>query len=256
MTRPLRIAAWQCASRPGDVAGNLARLDAATARAAAAGADVLVTPEMFVTGYDIGAERTRALAEPADGPIRAAVAALTERHGVAIAYGYPELLPDGRIANAAQLVDGGRVAGAYRKTHLFGELDASRFAPGSELPVFALRGHRVGMLICYDVEFPEAVRALALAGAEAVLAPTANMVPYQLVSTVVVRSRAYENGVAVAYANYCGAEGAQTYAGLSTICGPDGSVLALAAAHGEQLLVADAAGEGPPYLRDRRGDLY
>ncbi|MER7798612.1 carbon-nitrogen hydrolase family protein [Microbacterium sp. NPDC096154] len=257
MSRPLRIAAWQCPSRPGDVAGNLARLDAACARAAGEGADVLVTPEMFVTGYDIGAARTRELAEPADGPIFHAVAALTRRHGVAVVYGYPEALEGGGIANAAQLIDDGWAVGGHRKAHLFGGLDSERFVPAVERPAtFELRGRRVGILICYDVEFPEAVRALALAGAEAVLVPTANMVPYEIVSEVVVRARAYENGVTVAYANYCGTEGDQAYAGLSTICGPDGAVLGLAPAEGEQLIVADAAGQRAPYLRDRRGDLY
>lgn len=259
---PLRVAVWQCASLPGDVAGNLARLEAACERAAAEGAHVLVTPEMFVTGYDIGAERTRALAEPADGPIAAAVAEITRRTGVAVAYGYPELLLDGAVANAAQLIDGGRVVGAHRKAHLFGGLDTERFAPATERPAaFEFRGRRIGMLICYDVEFPEAVRSLALDGAEAVLVPTANMVPYEIVSTVLVRARAYENGVALAYANYCGTEsfeggGEQVYAGLSTVCGADGSVRALAAAEGEELLIADLTGDPQPYLRDRRGDLF
>ncbi|WP_309067451.1 nitrilase-related carbon-nitrogen hydrolase [Microbacterium sp.] len=248
----LRLAVWQCPSSPGDVAGNLARLADAAARAAQGGADVLVTPEMFVTGYDVGPVAGMA----PDGEVFAAVASITRRTGVAITYGFPELLPDGRIANTAQLVDDGRLVGAYRKTHMFGDLDSSRFVPGSGFPVFELRGHRVGMLICYDVEFPETVRALALAGAAVVLAPTANMVPFELVSTVLVRARAYENGIALAYANYCGTEGAQVYAGLSTICGPDGTVQALAAADGEALLIADAIGDPAPYLRDRRPDLY
>lgn len=256
MSRPLRVAVWQCASLPGDVAGNLARLADAASRAASAGADVLVTPEMFVTGYDIGASRTAELAEPADGPIFEAVGGITRRSGVAVAYGYPEVLPGGGVANAAQLVDDGRAVGRHRKVHLFGGLDSERFTPGERPAAFEFRGRRVGMLICYDVEFPEAVRALAADGAEAVLVPTANMVPYELVSTVLVRARALENGVTVAYANYCGAEGAQVYAGLSTVCGPDGAVLALAAADGEELLVADLVGEGQPYLRDRRPELY
>jgi predicted amidohydrolase len=257
MPRPLRIAAWQCPSAPADVPGNLARLAEAAQRAAAGGADVLVTPEMFVTGYDIGIERTRALAEAPDGPVFEAVAELTRCTGVAIVYGFPERLPDGRIANAAQLVDDGAAVGGHRKAHLFGGLDSERFAAATAPPAaLAFRGHRVGLLICYDVEFPEAVRALAAQGAEAVLVPTANMAPYELVSTVLVRARALENGVTVAYANYCGTEGAQTYAGLSTVCGPDGAVLALAAAEGERLLFADAAGAAAPYLRDRRPDLY
>lgn len=230
--RGLRVAVWQCGSLPGDIAGNLARLATAAERV---DADVLVTPEMFLTGYDVGAVPGL---DPA-GPEFAAVAEVTRRTGVAIAYGYPEALPGGGIANAAQLVDGGTSVGRYRKAHLFGDLDATRFAPGSDFPVFELRGRTVGMLICFDVEHPEAVRALAAAGAEVVLVPTANMAEYPTVSTALVPAHAREAGVAIAYANYSGTEGALDYAGLSTIVGPDGSALVLAAADGEALLAAE-----------------
>ena len=228
----MRVAVWQCASAPGDVAANLARLEDAAVRA---DADVLVTPEMFLTGYDVGPVAGLA----PDGPEFEAVAAISRRTGVAIVYGYPEALAGGGVANAAQLVDGGASAGRYRKQHLFGSLDADRFAAGCGSSVLSLRGRRVGMLICFDVEHPATVSALAAAGAEVVLAPTANMAEYASVSTELVPAHARESGVAIAYANYCGAEGSLEYAGLSTIVGPDGSALALAATDGEALLVAE-----------------
>lgn len=255
---PLRVALWQCESRPLDVAGNLARLEEACIRAAAEGADVLVTPEMVTTGYDIAPADTRRLAEPADGPTARAVAAISRATGVAVAYGYPELGTAGEVYNAAQLVDGDRRLGGHRKLHLFGDLDRARFAPGTALPeVVSLRGHHVGMLICYDVEFPEATRHLALAGAGTILVPTANMVEYDIVPTIVLRTRSYENAVFLAYANYVGQEGTLTYGGLSVITSPQGTVLAQAGRH-EQLIVAELSRDAAPntYLADRRADLF
>jgi predicted amidohydrolase len=254
----LRVAVWQCVSHPLDVAGNLARLERACERAAAAGCDVLVTPEMFTSGYDIAPDATRRLAEPADGPTARAVAAISARTDVAVAYGYPELGPAGEIYNAAQLVDRDRVLGRHRKLHLFGDLDMARFTPGGALPeVISLRGQPVGMLICYDVEFPEATRHLALAGAKAILVPTANMVEYDVIPKVVVRARSYENSIYLAYANYVGEEGTLTYGGLSVISTPQGTVLAQGGRH-EQLLVCqlelDTAHHS--YLAARRSDLF
>lgn len=253
---PLTVAVWQCRSRPLDVPGNLRRLEDASRGAAAAGADVLVAPEMFTTGYDIAPEDTRRLAEPADGPTARRVGEISAATGIAIAYGYPELGSGGEIYNAVQLLDGERVVAHHRKLQLFGDLDRVRYTPGEGLaPVAELRGHPVGLLICYDVEFPETVRGLALAGARTVLVPTANMAEFDLVPTVLVRARAYENGVGVAYANFCGTEGTLEYGGLSTVCAGDGTVVALAGRE-EDLLVArlvpvvDSA-----FLADRRDDI-
>lgn len=255
----MRVALLQTVSRPHDVAGNLARLAEACA---AADADLLVTPEMFLTGYDIGADAVAALAEPADGPSADAVAAIARTSGTAVLYGYPER-HGGRVANAVALVgpDGTRLAG-YRKTHLFGALDRACFTASDTPPAVATwNGWGLGLLVCYDVEFPETVRALALAGADAVLVPTANMLPYDHVPRVLVPARAWENQVYVAYANWCGTEGSLTYGGLSCVAGPDGAVVR--AGRDPELLVAEldrsalaVSRRANPYLADRRPDLY
>lgn len=256
MVSPLRVAVWQCVSRPTDVEDNLARLGAACAEVAGR-ADVLVTPEMFVTGYAIGREETRRLAEHPDGPIARRVADITRSTGVAVLYGYPELGTGGELYNAARLVDHGEVRGHHRKLHLFGDLDRDRFTPGRQRPqAVDLRGHRVGLLICYDVEFPETTRWLAAQRAVAALVPTANMADYDLVPTVLVRARAYESGLFVAYANYAGREGPVEYGGLSTLCAPDGTVLA-AAGRGEEMVVHELVSDaGVAYLADVRRDLF
>ena len=205
----LHIALWQT-PHPAGTAEALQRLDAACAQARAQGAGLLVTPEMFLTGYAIGAERVAAQAEPADGRLAQAVAAMAQRHGMGIVYGYPERHPDGRPFNATQFIDadGTRLMN-YRKTHLFGDLDRAQFCAGDAASqVFEHRGWKLGLLICYDVEFPEAVRGLALQGADAVLVPTANMEPFDEVQRVLLPARALENSLYLAYANACGTEAA------------------------------------------------
>lgn len=258
----MKIALWQCEQRPGDVAGNLARLGRAAREAATAGAALLVAPEMVLTGYAIEHDALQALAEAADGPSARAVAGLARAAGIAIAWGFPERAADGRTYNAVQFVDAaGTPRGVYRKTHLFGELDRVRFSAGEgDSTVFAWAGWQVGMLVCYDVEFPEAVRSLALRGAGLVLVPTANMVGFDAVARVLVPARACENQLVVAYANCCGREAGLVYNGLSTVALPDGTVAAAADA-APTLLVVDI-GEGPvpaadrTFLRDRRPDTY
>ncbi len=259
---PLRTALLQSSGQLGDVAANLKALDEAAARAAANGAGLLVAPEMFLTGYAIDADVHR-LAEPADGEAADAVADIAERHGVAVAYGYPERDGD-TVYNAAQLIgpDGTRLA-SYRKTHLYGDFELAWFTPGDRPVVQAeLGGLRIGLMICYDVEFPENVRAHALAGTDLLLVPTALMHPAQVVARSVVPVRAFENQLYIAYANRTGPEGGFEFVGLSALAGPDGTARARAG-HGEELVVGDvdpellrASREANPYLRDRRPALY
>ncbi|WP_326959103.1 carbon-nitrogen hydrolase family protein [Amycolatopsis sp. NBC_01286] len=229
---------------------------------AAAGADLVVAAEMITTGYHIGA-RTHELAEPADGPTAARMSALARETGVALAYGYPESAGE-HVYNSVQLIDNaGRRLANYRKTHLFGEIDKDWFAPGTEAVVQAdLDGVRVGLLICYDVEFPEMVRAHALAGTELLVVPTALMSPYELVADTLVPARAYESQLFVAYANRCDTERELTYCGRSCVVAPTGEVLARAGA-GPALIHADVTRDAlvasrleNTHLADRRPELY
>ena len=258
----LTLALWQ-APHPASPAEALQRLDTACSEARAQGAELLITPEMFCTGYAIGAERVAAMAETADGPLARAVAGIAQRHGITIVYGYPERNADAKPFNAAQAIDpdGTRLMN-YRKTHLFGDLDRAQFSAGATASqVFAFEGWRLGLLICYDVEFPEAVRSLALQGADVVLVPTANMVGFDEVQNLLVPARACENRLFVAYANACGSEGDTHYGGLSTVAGPQGDSLARTGREPD-LLVATLqrsvlqAARQHDHLRDRRTDLY
>ncbi|MEU1047834.1 carbon-nitrogen hydrolase family protein [Streptomyces sp. NPDC005897] len=258
----MRTALLQSSGRPGSTAENLKVLDEAAGRAAAAGAALLVTSELFLTGYAIGDE-VGVLAEPADGDAAHAVAEISGRHGLAIAYGYPERSGES-VFNSVQLIsaDGTRLAD-YRKTHLFGCFERDHFTPGEQPVVQAeLNGLTVGLMICYDVEFPENVRAHALAGTDLLLVPTAQMHPFQFVAESVVPVRAFENQMYVAYVNRVGHEGEFEFVGLSTLAGPDGIARARAG-RVEELVLADvdpallaASREANPYLEDRRPGLY
>ncbi|SOD88090.1 carbon-nitrogen hydrolase family protein [Streptomyces sp. Ag109_G2-15] len=258
----MRTALLQSSGRPGSIAENLKVLDEAAGRAAAGGAALLVAPEMFLTGYAIG-DAVGRLAEPADGDSADAIAEIATRHGLAIAYGYPER--DGEtVHNSAQLIsaDGTRLAN-YRKTHLFGGFERDHFTAGEQPVVQAeLNGLTVGLMICYDVEFPENVRAHALAGTDLLVVPTANMHPFEIVAESMLPVRAFENQMYVAYANRVGHEGEFEFFGLSTLAGPDG-IARTRAGRGEELVFADAdpaflaaSREANPYLKDRRPGLY
>lgn len=260
----MRIALYQCPPLPLDVGGNLQRLAQQASIAADQGADLLVFPEMFLTGYNIGADAAFALAEVRDGPSAQKVMAIAQTTGVAILYGYPERSNDGQIYNAVQLIDAQGVSvGHYRKTHLFGDLDNAMFAAsGDDFQLIELNGWHLGLLICYDVEFPENTRRLALAGADLILVPTANMKPYDFVADVTIRARAFENQCYVAYANYCGHEGEIEYCGLSSIAAPDGSRIAVAA-DDETLIIGtlnrrlmEESRAINRYFKDRRPELY
>ena len=258
----MRVALYQCPPLPLDVAANLQRLQQLATEAK--GADLLVVPEMFLTGYNIGVDAVNVLAQGRDGEAAQQVAQIAKTSGVAILYGYPERAEDGQIYNAVQLIDaqGERLCN-YRKTHLFGDLDHSMFSAGEDdFPLVELNGWTLGFLICYDLEFPENARRLALAGAELILVPTANMIPFDFVADVTVRSRAFENQCYVAYANYCGHEGEIHYCGQSSIAAPDGSRIAQAGLDealivgtlDRQLMLDSRAANR--YFLDRRPALY
>jgi len=260
----MRIAVMQTEPILADPGTALARLDAAAGAAAKAGADILVTPEMFLSGYNIGRKRVADLAQPLDGAQLARVGALAEQRRIAIVIGFPERAANGTIYNAAAFFDrAGRRLSNYRKTHLYGDVDRTQFTAGDGLcQPFDFEGWKLALAICYDIEFPELARSLARQGAEAILTPTANMLPYDSVATRLVPARAQENAVYVVYANYVGSEPPFDYCGLSCICGPDGEDIARAG-RDSTIIYGDIsrtrlqeARRSATHLADARPDLY
>jgi predicted amidohydrolase len=255
----MRLAVAQMTLTAGDLAANLRRLEGAVSDAAAKGADLLLAPELALPGYGAGDAMAR-LAEVEGGAQIAALRAMALRYGVAIVAGLAESC-GADVYNAAVFTDGDRVT-IYRKSHLYGDYERGMFRPGPPKSVtFDHAGLKCGLLICYDVEFPENVRRLALDGVQVVLAPTATPAggPSGFIADHVIPVRAFENQIFVAYANHCGTDGRFDFAGRSHIVAPDGTTLAQAQ-EDEALLIVDlnpaaydASRRDNPYLRDLLG---
>jgi predicted amidohydrolase len=260
----MKLALWQTVGNPGDTVANLGALETTARAASAAGAALLLCPECWLCGYNIGVA-VNTLAEHRNGVSSQVIAGIARRNNIAIAYGYAEReVAGGEIYNAVQVIgpDGVRLA-HYRKTHLFGPDERAVYRPGDgfERP-FQLAGFKMGLLICYDVEYPETVRSVALLGADVILVPTALTEEYSAVPDFLVPARAIENQVFVAYCNHAGVENGMRFLGGSRLCDVDGKSLAAAGA-GEALIIGEidqrrrlAAASCYPYRTDRRPELY
>ena len=256
----MRIALFQMTAVPGNVEANLALIEDAAIRAVADGAGLLVAPELATVGYGSG-DAIAANAELRAGRQVAALNEIASAQRLAMIVGFAER-EQGRVYNSAVFTDGRTPPVVYRKSHLYGEYERAIFAPGEPAAVTAQLGAlRLGMLICYDVEFPENVRRLALAGADLIAVPTAlPAVPEAtMISDRMIPVRAFENQIFVAYANHTGRDPLFAYAGLSHIAAPDGSTLAKASASEMGLIFADinpakyaVSREVNSYLRDLR----
>ncbi|AXG82170.1 carbon-nitrogen hydrolase family protein [Streptomyces paludis] len=258
----MKIACWQAASPVSDDNPDtmLARLSDHARRAGEQGAELLVTPELFATGYPLSGRQ-----EDIGGIGRSfggRVEEIAARTGVAIVYGWPETSGDA-LHNSADLVTPtGGTRATYRKTHLYGQ-ERAGFTPG-EIPVVQTEvgGITVGLAICYDVEFPEVVRRHALAGTELLAVPTALLRPWTFVAETLVPARAFESQLFIAYANWAGVHRGLRYAGLSRVADPYGRVRT-AGPDDEELLVTEIrldtltrARATTRYLHDRRPELY
>ncbi len=254
----MKIALWQ--TQPiHDADRALLELARICEQASAAGASIVLTPEMMLGGYNIGPGAVRALADQA-GVFSDKVSEIAKKYQIAIAVGMA-VPKDNKPFNAVVLIDrSGCEIGRYHKTHLYGETDAKQFSAGHSLaPLVQLHNWKIGFAICYDIEFPEVARSLALQGADLILVPTANMEPYDTIPSRIVPARAEENGLFIAYANYVGAEEPYKYCGLSCVCNRSGNDLARASGTAPDLIFADLDDSNFPeqnHLRDRRMDLY
>lgn len=233
-----------------DKAANIAIMESVCTGAEEFGVDISVFPELFTTGYNVG-NRVRDLAEPIEGPTMTALCEIAIRTGVAIVTGFIESVGDKVYNSAVAISAKGELVGHHRKVFLFGDTEKSIFWAGDKFVSFELAGHRCALSICYDIEFPEAVREIARQKVEILFNPTANMIPYNNVPTTLARARALENGMVVIYANLCGEEAEQQYTGLSAIIAPDGRDLARAGVN-SAILIADLQ---PALEQNRRAPL-
>jgi predicted amidohydrolase len=243
----LVVGAYQAAGTPGDVEANLSEMLAAMDRAAADGIELLVFPEGFLTGYHLP-DITTASVPPTAGAL-GRIARHAGATGVAVIFGVLEADGAALFNTAVAVSDSGAMLARYRKRALFGGWEKGAFTPGTLPVLFEYRGFRIGILICYDLEFPELARETAVAGADLIVVPTSLMVPYDEVADHLVPTRALENQVFVVYANRTGAEHGLSYVGKSSICDPVGHPLAKAGPSGSALISASL---NPSAIADAR----
>ena len=247
MPDTIRIACCQTVPEVGDPAASAALARAALRSAVQAGADVVVLPELSGSGYVFRSlEEARASAVPVDGELLDCWAQEAARGDAVVVGGFCERGEGGRLFNSAAVVDRSGVLTVYRKLHLWND-ESLWFTPGSEpAPVVDTVHGRIGVGVCYDIEFPELTRGLALAGADLVALPTnwpreAAPPPEGPMLQLIARTTAYLNRVFVAVCDRGGHERGLDFQGGSVIAAPGGGS-ALAAAErgsGALMLLAD-----------------
>ncbi|RYB03697.1 nitrilase-related carbon-nitrogen hydrolase [Lichenibacterium ramalinae] len=298
MPSQIRVATVQFEHRADDKAYNLGRVEALAREARAAGAEIVAFPEMCIGGYwhvpGLVAAEVEGLAEPVDGPSVSQVAALARELGLGIGVGWLEAGAEGRIYNAYRLCLPDGSGHTHRKLHAF---EHPRIASGAGFTVFDTPwGVRVAILICWDNNLIENVRACALMGAEVLLAPhqtggTRSLSPHGMKPIPLalwerrhedpeplraalagpdgrgwlmrwLPSRAHDNGLFVVFSNGIGADMEEVRTGNAMILDPYGRVVAESTAIEDDVVVADLAldliptSSGRRWMRGRRPDLY
>jgi 5-aminopentanamidase len=261
------------------VQANLERLGEVASLAAAYGCHVCVFPEKYTTGYALDVEACRLLAEYAEGESVQQARLAAKENAVALVVPYPERDGEEFFDSVSVIAADGQVLANYRKTHLYGAAERRNYSFGQDLPpTFEINDVPVGVLNCYECEFPPLYQYLAERGVKVVLGPTAadfhfrladgsmGKVPYQDATRHIIPAMAGIWRLFVAYANRRGWErvpaGSWQYRGNSGIWGPDGEPLVAATPEDRQddcLLIADCIPDAVPpfspegnHLRDNR----
>jgi predicted amidohydrolase len=223
------VACVQLAPVMGDAARSAATIGAAVRAAADRGANVVVLPELANSGYVFtGIDELKAAAERLDGPYVSQLVELASSLDLVIVSGVAELGETGDAHNSAVLVDGGGVRANYRKAHLWNTEKTSGFMPGNDVPpVVDTANGRIGIMVCYDLEFPEWVRTAALDGADLLCAPV-NWPLYPRPEgerpgeIIRVQANAAVNRMFIAVADRVGRERGQDWLGGTVIVDADG----------------------------------
>jgi (R)-amidase len=251
----------QLALVDGDVGHNTRKVIETIGRAdVAGGTKLIVFPEATLSGFPTR-ENVADVAQSLEGPALASVRDAARRAGVSVAVGLAER-EGARFYNTTVLIDDkGEIALRYRKTHLWAS-DVGVFTPGDRFETCLWSGLTVGLLICYDIEFPETARAIAALDADLLIVTNGNMDPFGPVHRRAITARAMENQMFALMVNRCGTgDDNLTFPGESALVDPFGEVVAAAGAQ-ETLLGVDidfkrleASREHYRYLNDARVPL-
>lgn len=268
-----RVVCEQIEPIVGDLQSNFRLVIDAVERAISARADVLVLPELATSGYMFSSmDEARSVAIPADDPFFDLVAAALDGTDTVVIVGFCELGPQGALYNSAALVTSSGTAGVYRKTHLW-DRETLFFTQGQHAPPVVSTVHgQIGIAICYDLEFPEVPRQLALAGADLIAVPTnwprgEHPADERCAEIIIAQAAARTNGVFIAICDRRGVERGQSWNEGSVIINQFGWVQSAASADESTypaaiadifpLLARDKAiSPHNNLLADRRPDIY
>lgn len=265
------VAAAQLNPTIADRQTNLERAEQALEGAAARGAQLVVLPECALTGYVYRSlEEALPQGETVPGPATERLASIARRLGIHAVVGLLERV-DHTLYNTAIFLGPDGFIARYRKTHLL-HLGVDRFTTPGDIP-FAVHDTsigRIGILICYDLRFPEPARVLALQGAQIIALPTNWPVGAEIQPDVLTRARAAENHVFLVAADRVGTERGGEFIGRSQIVAPFGRLLIEASGTDVEIIIAEIDPERASnkhivnrpgeyemdYFADRRPELY
>lgn len=219
----MRIAIAQCTPHIANKQENLNMITRYLHRAKEQKAELVIFPELVLTGYSIG-NQLETIAEEIDGPSLQFIQQACHELQIFALISFPEKNGNAYHISSALIQDDGSIAGVYRKTHLF-SAEAHYFTAGNEWPVFTTKLGNIGVMICYDLEFPEVTRLLRLNGADMVLVNTANMEPYERYQHIYMQSRAMENEIPLVICNRLGQEDNLKFFGHSMAVNHEGDIL-------------------------------
>ena len=259
MQKIIKAAAVQFTIALGDVDSNMAHVTAALRRLAQQGVELVVLPEMWSCGFDYRELNRHAQRTP---ELVAQLTALSRELSMVIVGSLPEAHGD-KVFNTAYLLDRGTLAGSYRKLHLFSLMGEDRsLDSGDSILVAQTSVGKIGVMICYDLRFPELARRLAVEGADIIVVPGEWPKPRDEHWRILLLARAIENQLFVIAANCCGVVGKLDFFGLSMILGPKGEVLAEGGYDSCELVALLDPAEmnrwrkSIPCFKDRRPDCY
>ena len=260
MSVSLNVAIFQGHAELGKKDSNIIKMKELMVEAKKKDADVLVFPELFTTGYFLPHDLMKELAEERSGHTFCELSQHSKDTGIAVLYGYPELDQTEKVYyNSAQFIDKqGQSLANYRKTHLW--IDEEQFeaayTSGSSLDVFEFCGFKIGILICFDAEFNEAVSNISMKGAKLILAPTASSRKFNLSPVVdfILPANCVTGCVSMAYVNSCD----DKLCGNSRVYDHTGKTLLSLGTHEEGVFTVAIANhkESSYHLGSRRPELY
>ncbi|WP_397376359.1 carbon-nitrogen family hydrolase [Paenibacillus vietnamensis] len=264
MADKMRLALLQMHIEAGNPEANFAKLSAMLEEAVNGGEkpDVILFPEMWNTGYALTEIET--LADKEGARTKAFLSAFSQKHGVHIIGGSIAELKDGKVLNTIYVFDReGNVTSDYSKIHLFRLMDEEKYLAAGDKPgKLQLEGEEAGMMICYDIRFPELARKLALGGAKLLFVPAEWPHPRLHHWRTLLTARAIENQMYVVACNRTGESGDTRFFGHSLVLDPWGETVAEA---GEEetivraeidLSLVDAVRAKIPVFEDRRPTIY